>query len=132
MSRVIKGVSHVSLSVSDLDESLAFYRDVLELPVLVEPFDAVAFEGREAILLAGRIALNLQAHTANEGAGFDPVRTGLDHLAFHVSERSGLDEWYERLKANGVTCSEVKQVMFGWNLEFRDPDDIQIELFARD
>jgi len=127
----IKGVSHVSLSVSDLEQSLAFYRDVLGLAVLVEPFDGLVFEGREAMLLAGRIVLNLQAHAANDGSHFDPRRTGLDHLAFHVSDQVALTAFADRLNERGVEHSEVKRVPgYGWMIELCDPDGIQIELFT--
>jgi len=127
----IKGVSHVSLSVTDLDRSLSFYRDVLGLEVFVEPFDGTAFQGREALLLTGRVVVNLQAHAASNGSEFDPTRTGLDHLAFHVSNRSVLEAWASRLDAHGIEHSEVKEGgRFGWMIEFRDPDGVQLELYT--
>jgi glyoxylase I family protein len=128
----IRGVSHLSLSVRDLDASLAFYRDVLGLQILMEPFDATAFSGREALMLAGRVAIGLQEHAGNDRSAFDPVRTGLDHLAFHVSERHHLDEWMARLGAAGIDHSDVRSVAFGSIVEFRDPDGIQLEVFAPD
>ncbi len=128
---MIKGVSHVSLSVTDLDRSLDFYRGILELDVLTEPFDGVAFEGREAILLAGRVAINLQEHAASGGSSFDPTRTGLDHLAFHVGDRQTLGDWIAKLDAAGLPHSGIKAVEgWGWMIELRDPDNIQLELFA--
>ena len=127
----IDGVSHVSLSVRDLDTSLGFYRDVLGLAVFVEPFDGVVFEGREAMLLAGRVVVNLQAHRANEGRAFDPRCTGLDHLAFHVRDRDALDAVASRLDTKGVPRSEAKRVAgHGWMIELRDPDGIQLEVFT--
>ena len=127
----IKGISHVSLSVTDLERSLAFYRDVLNLDVFVEPFDATAFEGREVLLLAGRVVVNLQAHAASDGSRFDPTRTGLDHLAFHVSDREALEAWVAWLDARGISRSEVKEGGgLGWMIEFRDPDGLQLELFT--
>ena len=128
----IRGVSHLSLSVRDLGTSLAFYRDVLGLPVLMEPFDAMAFSGREALMLAGRVVIALQEHAESDRSTFDPTRTGLDHLAFHVSERHHLDEWMARLDAAGIDHSDVRAVAFGSIVEFRDPDGIQLEVFAPD
>jgi glyoxylase I family protein len=128
----IRGVSHVSLSVRDLDESLAFYTEVLRLPVLMPPFDGEVFEGREALLLAGRIAICLQEHASNQGETFDPRRTGLDHLALHLSSVDALTEWKGRLETLGLQPSEMKKVTFGWIVELRDPDGIQLELFAPD
>lgn len=128
---VVRGVSHVSLSVRSLERSLAFYRDVLGLEVFVEPFDGVVFEGREAMVAAGRVIICLQAHDANSGERFDPTRTGLDHLALHVSDQDVLGRWDERLTTMDVDHSPVKQAgRFGWMIELRDPDGLQIELFT--
>lgn len=128
---VVRGVSHVSLSVRSLERSLVFYRDVLGLEVFVEPFDGVVFEDREAMVAAGRVIICLQAHDANSGERFDPTRTGLDHLALHVSDRDVLGRWDERLTTMDVDHSPVKQAgRFGWMIELRDPDGLQIELFT--
>jgi glyoxylase I family protein len=127
----IRGVSHISLSVADLDRSLDFYRDVLGLSVFMEPFDAVAFDGREAMLLAGRLVIVLQAHRSHDGERFDPTRTGLDHLAFHVADRDELDSWATKLDRLGVAHSQTKDAGgLGWMIELRDPDGVQLELFA--
>lgn len=129
----IRGVSHLSLSVRDLDRSLAFYRDVLRLPVLQGPTDGVVFKGRQAMLLAGRVAVSLQAHDASDGQPFDPARAGLDHLALHVSSRDALRWWTDHLDEAGVDHSGVKDVGgWGWMIELRDPDGIQLELFTRE
>ena len=127
----IKRFTHFSLSVTDLDRSLGFYRDVLGLRVLVEPFDGEVFEGREAMLLAGRTALCLQEHAANSGDRFDATTTGLDHFALLVPSRPALDEWASRLDEAGVSHSEVKEIPpFGHMIELHDPDGMQLELHA--
>jgi len=128
---IVKGVSHVSLSVSDLHRSLGFYRDVLKLPLLQEPISGAKFEGEEAMCLIGQTALVLQSHADHEGGAFDPRRTGLDHLAFHVSGRDVLEEWETLLDESACSHSGIVEVEgWGWMIEFRDPDGIQLELFA--
>ncbi|HXW32482.1 MAG TPA: VOC family protein, partial [Acidimicrobiales bacterium] len=77
----LKGFTHISLSISDLEDSLAFYRGILGLSVSAEPFEGTAFEGREAMLLAGRTALCLQEHRNRTKERFNPERPGLDHIS---------------------------------------------------
>jgi len=127
----IKGFTHVSLSVRDLDASLHFYRDVLGLRTLAEPYDGEVFEGREAMLLAGRTALCLQCHTANTGARFDPRHTGLDHIALAVASREDLEAFAEHLTTEGIEHSGVKPLPgFGDFIELHDPDGVLVELHA--
>ena len=126
----VRGFTHVSLSVRDLEESLTFYRDTLGLPVLAEPYDGEVFEGREAMVLAGRTALCLQAHRANSGDNFDATRTGLDHIAFAVS-LDDLHAFAAHLSERGVEHSGVKPLPgFGDFIELRDPNGILVELHA--
>jgi glyoxylase I family protein len=125
----IKGFTHVSLSVTDLDRSLAFYRDVLGLPTFVDRFAGSAFDGEEVMLLAGRTALCLQAHKASSGERFDPRRAGLDHLALAVESMNELEEYAARLAELGIEHSGIRPITrFGHFIELRDPDGIQIEL----
>jgi catechol 2,3-dioxygenase-like lactoylglutathione lyase family enzyme len=127
----IRGVSHVSLSVSDLHRSLAFYQDVLKLPILAKPFAGVNFDGEEAMLRVGQTALVLQCHRDHGGGAFDPRRTGLDHLALHVASREALEEWEVLLDESACSHSGIVDIAgWGWMIEFRDPDGIQLELFA--
>lgn len=127
----IMGVSHLSLSVRDLGVSLEFYRDVLGLEVFVEPFEGTAFDGREAMVRTGRVVLCLQEHRANDGSQFDPTRTGLDHLAFHLSTLEQLEQWDRHLSDHDVAHSQLKPARrFGSMIELRDPDGTQIELFV--
>ena len=125
----VAGFTHVSLSVSDLDRSTAFYRDVLGLPVLVDRFQGTAFDGEEIMFSAGRLALCLQAHRSNAGAVFDPTTSGLDHVGLLIDSRSSLDDLAERLTAAGIAHSGVRPLPgYGLVITVEDPDGIQLEL----
>lgn len=129
-STTIDGITHLSLSVRDLEESRTFYTDVLGLSVMVEGIHREAYD--EVILrIPGRagIALCLQAHRGNDGERFAPERTGMDHVAFAVPDRSSLDQWAARLDELGVAHSGVQaNAGFGHLIVLRDPDGIQLEL----
>ena len=128
---VLKGVSHVALSVSDLRRSLEFYRDVLKLPMLQPPTRATTFEGEEALLGVGRIGLALKCHDDHQTGAFDHRHTGLDHLAFHVSNRGALEEWQTLLDESSCSHSGIVEVAgFGSMIVFHDPDGVQLELFT--
>jgi glyoxylase I family protein len=122
------GFSHVSLSVSDCDASARWYKEVLDFQDLTT-LRGETYVERICVHASG-FALGLQQHTGNDGSPFDPARTGLDHLSFAVADRAELDAWTERLAAHGVKHSPVAETDFGAVLCFRDPDDIQLELFA--
>ena len=125
----IRGFTHVSLSVADLDQSVAFYCDLLGLDAFVDRFDGSAFDGEEVMLLAGRTVLCLQSHAHNAGERFDPTRTGLDHLAFAVESMDELERFADTLTAAGIPHSGIRPITrFGHFIEVRDPDGIQVEL----
>src|SRR5689334_7549314 len=77
------GLSHLGLSVSNLERSISFYCDVLGATPARAPYDgdSPAFSGRMAAVVVGSLILDLFEHSVNEGGRFDPSRTGLDHLA---------------------------------------------------
>jgi glyoxylase I family protein len=127
----IEGFSHVSLSVRDLDVSTAFYADIFGFVVFDKVEDEEAY--REHVMLhpSGAI-LCLQNHRANAGEGFEPQRTGMDHLAFRVATRAELDDWVTLLKERGIRHSPIVDARYGSVLCVRDPDDIQLEIFYRE
>jgi catechol 2,3-dioxygenase-like lactoylglutathione lyase family enzyme len=79
-----------------------------------------------------RARLGLTEHEHGPEGAFDETRVGLDHLAFGVSSREELDAWAERFAQDGVECSVVASsntIPGAAVLVFRDPDNIQLELF---
>lgn len=62
---------------------------------------------------------------------FDEDRVGLDHLSFVVASRAELDEAAALLDEQGVPHAGVKDIGSGYILEFRDPDNIALELMAQ-
>lgn len=126
---VVSGIHHVTLSVSDLDRSVAWYRDVLGF----QEVRRVHQGGLDkAMLTSHGIVLTFVFHgdAAVPGA-FSERRCGLDHLSFAVPDRRTLDAWVERLDEARVVRGEVKSGMTGDLVAFRDPDNIALELYTR-
>jgi catechol 2,3-dioxygenase-like lactoylglutathione lyase family enzyme len=109
----VRGLDHVSVTVADLDRSLAFYRDLLGLRVretgeeeggqmaTIVGFPGVRFRYADVELGDGRI-LELLQYLAPAGTPItqrtsDP---GSGHIAFLVAD---IDEAYAELVGAGVT-----------------------------
>ena len=126
------GFHHVTLNVQDVTASEQWYRDVLGFARLTgygtETFERVILRAAD-----GRTTLGLNRHTAPEAEQpFDERRAGLDHLALQVADREALEAWGERFESLGVAHSEIKPaaVPGSFLIVFRDPDGIQLEMFA--
>ena len=130
-----KAFAHIRITVNDIERSRAFYDAVLGLPVAIEmPADADATTREALSFLFGGVIYQLgDALFGLRPVGtdtFDEDRTGLDHVSFAVADRAALDNAATVLDENGVRHGGIKDVGAGWILEFRDPDNIALEVFA--
>jgi catechol 2,3-dioxygenase-like lactoylglutathione lyase family enzyme len=127
----ITGVHHLSLTVRDAGKSAEFYGRVFGFVPVLELPDT---EGRgfKKVMAhpESRTILGFSVHQSNDGSAFSEFRTGLDHLSFGVGPRAELDAWIERLDELGVEHSEVSSSPVGHQITVRDPDNVQIELWA--
>ena len=133
----ITGFSHVRITVTDIARSRRFYDDVLGLPVAFEiPADADDATRKEMWWLFGGVVYQVPGGflglrpVAPGGDRFDEDRAGLDHLALKVASRADLDAAAARLDELGVAHDGVKDIGLGCLLEFRDPDNVALELWA--
>ncbi|MBA3529039.1 MAG: VOC family protein [Propionibacteriaceae bacterium] len=127
--------AHVRLTVTDIDRSRAFYETVFGLPVAFElPADADEATREQLSFLYGGVLYQL----GDSLLGLRPVaddsfqedRVGLDHVSFAVADRAALDSAVTLFDEQGVGHAGVKDIGVGYILEFRDPDNIALELFA--
>ena len=123
-------VSHLDLSVSDVEASASWYCEVLGLRRL----SRVDLDNRIMIVLghkASGLIIGLNQHHEPAADRFDERRPGLDHVGFAVADRADLDAWQARLAELGVEHSPVQDAPSGSGtaLVFRDPDNIQLEFW---
>lgn len=126
----ITGISHVDLSVTDIDASEAWYRELLgAVPLFGGRNEEHHLEARYIMVPDAGVVIGLEQHDRNDGSSFDEGRVGLDHLAFNVADRAELDAWVARLDELGISHGGITE-QEPWDvLVFRDPDNIQLELF---
>jgi catechol 2,3-dioxygenase-like lactoylglutathione lyase family enzyme len=107
--------AHLSLGVSDLDESERFYRDVLGLPT--------ARRGDKVEVRWSNVTLTL-AHRP-------PATRAKFQIGFSVENAADVDAWAARLRAGGVNIMSGPSNADGERrVYFVDPDNYEIEIVA--
>ena len=114
----VQGLNHLTLAVTDLPRSLAFYRDILG-------FDLRAHWAEGAYLEAGALWLCLSLDPAAQGQS----RSDYTHYAFAVAA-----EDFEALSARVRERAKVwkDNRSEGASLYFLDPDGHRLELHIGD
>jgi catechol 2,3-dioxygenase-like lactoylglutathione lyase family enzyme len=142
----MQGIFHTGITVSDLDRSIPFYRDVLGLEVMTGPTDV--FEGddlskalgledarlRLVIFKVGDGSLELLQYLSPDSAVKNPMppsTLGAMHVAFRVENA---EEKMKELESKGIKFLSPLNVvdegpLNGWKwVYFKDPDGITLEL----
>lgn len=130
--------AHVRLTVTDIDRSRAFYDAVFGFETAFEapPADADQQTKDQLSFLFGGVIYRfggglLGLRPVAPGADrHDEDRVGLDHLCFGVASRTDLEDAVVVLDGLGVAHGGIKDIGVGHILEFRDPDNIALELLA--
>jgi catechol 2,3-dioxygenase-like lactoylglutathione lyase family enzyme len=139
----IERVTHVGVCVTDLERSIAFYRDLLgfeylsEIHVVGEPSDTLLalkdVDLKAAYLERDGLRLELLLFASPKSPGTARPRAmndlGFTHLSIRVSE---LAEVEKRLRAAGVTVIDATRIDIpafeAAAVMIEDPDGLRIEL----
>jgi glyoxylase I family protein len=126
----IEGFGHIDLTVTDSERSVQWWREVLG-------FRLVATFGRPGHRVwsmnhPSGVPIGLVVHDETKRGSFDERSVGLDHFALRVRDRSTLEEWASHLDQLGVLHSGIQEENGGPLISLRDPDNIQVELWAFD
>lgn len=113
---LIADIHHVSINVTDVERSAAFYVDTLGLAVLPRP--DFPFPGRWLDAGAGRQVHLIQTDEIPADVG--------QHFAFRATD---LDELCDHLAHHGVVVTGPKPVGSGRQAFFHDPDGNRLEIY---
>jgi catechol 2,3-dioxygenase-like lactoylglutathione lyase family enzyme len=142
---MITGVHHTCITVSNLEQSIAFYRDLLGLElVMIEESERSGDDRSKAlgvprarvklaILRAGDAQVELIEYVTAAGRPYDRCNNdaGAMHIAFQVED---IDAAYRRLLDHGVRFTAPPATipagpMAGWRWTyFFDPDGVSLEI----
>ncbi len=127
MSEFIKGICHFGLSVSDLDESIRFYNEVLGLQLSERRKQDAFFQiGNDDVLAliqypGGTERFNAEMRPKNRGKAFT-------HFGLAAASSEAVFEFQDHLKKQGVRI--VKEAYERWDgasLYFLDPNGYTLE-----
>ena len=123
MNYLVKGLNHITFSVSDLDVSLTFYQQVFDATLLLRA------EGMAYLDLRGLwIALNVQEDISRR-----EIRQSYTHLAFTVNAED-MEQMEDRLRQLHVPIRPGRPRSAGeaHSLYFTDPDGYLLEVHSGD
>lgn len=118
-------IGHVHLKVADIEQSLAFYRDVLG-------FEVTQWYGRSAVFLSAggyHHHIGLNTWQSANGSPPPPRSTGLFHLAILYPTRAALADALRRLIAAQIPLDGASDHGVSEALYLRDPDQNGVELY---
>lgn len=135
MAITTTSIAHLRLTVTDIERSREFYEAVFGWHVFIEIPEGADAATREALgFLFGGVIYDLGGVLVGlrpVGAdSFDEDRTGLDHVAFRLTSKDELDSAVSHLDHLGIAHQPIKDIGPMYILEFRDPDNIALELSA--
>ena len=119
------GIGHVHLKVSNIDQALGFYRDVLGFEVTQRYGDEAAF------LSAGGYHHHLGLNTWESRGGSPPPpgTTGLYHVAIRYPDRATLGDALRRVAEARIPISGATDHGVSEAIYLRDPDGNGVELY---
>ena len=127
----IRGVHHVSLTVTDMEASAQWYGRLFDMQPVMEVGEANS--DHRFVVLAAPSGLMIGLHqfeSTPTGDRFNEFRVGMDHVGFTCTSRSEVEAWQAKLDQLGIAHSGITDAPYGHVLVFRDPDNIQLEMFA--
>jgi glyoxylase I family protein len=128
-----RGYAWVSLRVADLERSVAWYADVLDLAPMVTNSDTCAVDAIERfsylIHTESLLVVGLHHDPALDVDDGPEGGLGLDHVAIGV-DADDLDAFREQLEKAGRRPGPVVSWSYGRWFEIRDPDGNAVRFFA--
>lgn len=120
-------ISHVSLRVTDLQRSAAFYCNLfgLEMRPANPPGDSACLCAAPAASSSFGIAL-----VQGLPRGADPI--GLDHVSLEVRSRDDVDDIYVTAAASRIHATEPREYGGAYQTFVFDPDGYKIEVVSRE
>ena len=113
------GLSHIAIAVSDLDRTLAFYKNVFDVEVMYH---------KENFLQVTTRALTISSSLKRKKADYGHTG-GIAHFGFRLRNAKDIDEMAARVSQAGGTIMHQGEFVPGEPyIFFKDPDGYEVEI----
>jgi catechol 2,3-dioxygenase len=117
-------IGHVHLKVRDLNQSVQFYSEVLNMTVTEQ------VNGHFAFLSGGDLHHELALQEVGNSAVQPPHNaTGLYHTAFEVEDKTALAKVWQKVLGMQIPVAAVDHGI-SWAMYFADPDSNGVEVYT--
>jgi len=126
----IAGIHHITLLCRSLDQSTAFYRNLLGMRMVKQTTNEDD-QGARHLFFGDDEGQPGTLVTCLEYPELEPGTVGVGsthHFALTVDSEDELHGWHGYLTAQGVPCTEVMDRTFFKSVYLRDPDGHIVEL----
>lgn len=131
-----QGIHHIALTTPNLDETIHFYRDVLDMQMLFEA-PAGDMHGRHAAFLPGSGYMGLHFFEMEDAKIFSPPDFGSDkmpwfpgalhHIAIAIPDEEAALQLQKRLASSNVHMTEIMNQGSTRNIIFLDNNGMLLE-----
>ncbi|MFN0095810.1 MAG: VOC family protein [Dehalococcoidia bacterium] len=125
-------ISHPAFSGANREATIAFYRDTLAMPIVLEQ-DNLDFHSEDHFFFhvgEGNFIAYFLPKPGVDPATYETARSGsgwMDHLAIDVDAGS-LSGWCDRLQAAGIPYEGPVDRGYERSIYFKDPNGVTLEL----
>jgi catechol 2,3-dioxygenase-like lactoylglutathione lyase family enzyme len=126
----IAGIHHITLLCRNLDQSVAFYRNLLGMRMVKQTVNEDD-QGARHLFFGDEAGRPGSLVTCLEYPDMEPATVGVGsthHFALTVDSEEELHGWHDYLSGQGVPCTEVMDRTFCKSVYLRDPDGHIVEL----
>jgi predicted enzyme related to lactoylglutathione lyase len=119
------GLTHIAITVKDLNRTLAFYQKVFDVEIMYQQADflQVTTPGSNDIIVFEKKVANLTTHP-------DGDTGGIAHFGFRLRKAKDIDELAERVIAAGGKIVDKGEFVPGEPyIFFKDPDGYEVEVW---
>lgn len=122
-------IHHITLTVNDVEKSATWYKS------LIGEATEIHREGpgwkRIRMSWPNGLVIGVTQHDkALPRQRFSHLTVGLDHIGLACESEDEVRMWMRKLDELGFEHGPLENVVYGWAVTARDPDNIPIEFFC--